>query len=311
MPKNHQITFSLLSYEVNRPLSDDERRYHLPQGKPSLSRPIHLLSVIKMNSTFLECVDRVYGSRGAMAGCAIVLGPLLFGITGEILGDIFGVFYAGAGKQRGDILLLLFETLFVLLMIIGYIIALKADCFRHTHYPLRFNRRTRMVHVFRNDGSVLSVPWDKVYFTLGYLAADFWEVLGHVLSDDGNTVLDTFPLSIRHIWDNSPGTTMYSQWEFIRRYMEEGPEKLCGQVDLVMPIDEQRESYLHGFKRLFANYLPWPVAMVILSPVLFIGTIGRWIAMQTSKIPRWPAEVEAESQIDPNDPYIRDEHHLA
>jgi len=146
---------------------------------------------------------------------------------------------------------------------------------------------------------------------LGYLAADFWEVLGHVLSEDGNTVLDTFPLSIRHIWDDSPGTTMYSQWEFIRRYMEEGPEKLCGQVDLVMPIDEQRESYLHGFKRLFANYLRWPVAMVILSPALFIGTIGRRIAMQTSKIPRWPAEVEAESQIDPNDPYIRDEHHLA
>lgn len=34
--------------------------------------------------------------------------------------------------------------------------------------------------------------------------------------------------------------------------------------------------------------------------------LARWLAMRTSKVPRWPAEVEAASPIEPNDPYIKD-----
>ena len=97
--------------------------------------------------------------------------------------------------------------------------------------------------------------------------------------------------------------------EFVRRYMEDGPQELINQVEVVFPIDKKKESYLLGFRRIFANGTIWPLGMVLLSPFIFLVTIGRWVCMRTCKIPRWPDEVEAECQIDPNDPYIRDEHH--
>ena len=34
------------------------------------------------------------------------------------------------------------------------------------------------------------------------------------------------------------------------------------------------------------------------------------LANRTSKIPHWPADIEAECQIDPNDPYIVDAQRL-
>ena len=33
---------------------------------------------------------------------------------------------------------------------------------------------------------------------------------------------------------------------------------------------------------------------------------GRWIAMQTSKVPRWPQEIEEACRIEPGDPWVRD-----
>ncbi|MCL2877098.1 MAG: hypothetical protein FWF12_12680, partial [Betaproteobacteria bacterium] len=46
-------------------------------------------------------------------------------------------------------------------------------------------------------------------------------------------------------------------------------------------------------------------------PLALIFSLGRWTAMHTCTIPRWPAEVEAACAVEPNDPYLRDRNHLA
>ncbi|WP_422824361.1 DUF6708 domain-containing protein [Xenorhabdus bharatensis] len=38
------------------------------------------------------------------------------------------------------------------------------EWFRKTHYPIRFNRKTKMVHVYQVDGTILSAPWSKIFF---------------------------------------------------------------------------------------------------------------------------------------------------
>ena len=50
-----------------------------------------------------------------------------------------------------------------------YYIMLRLEYFAHTHYPIRFNRVTQMVHVFRHDGpdGALTVPWESVFFHIG------------------------------------------------------------------------------------------------------------------------------------------------
>ena len=121
------------------------------------------------------------------------------------------------------------------------------ESFAWTHYPIRLNRKTRMVHAFRLDGTVLSVPWDEVLFTLGRGNRAFgvqnWDIRGHVLDADGVTVRETFAFSAEDI-DHD---ILRRHWEFLRRYMEEGPEALVGQVEFCMPVAGRREPSGRGW----------------------------------------------------------------
>jgi hypothetical protein len=181
------------------------------------------------------------------------------------------------------------------------------ECFRYTHYPIRFNRRTRQVHVFRLDGTVMTEAWDKLYFTrCQNRDGGDWEVRAHRLAEDGKTVLETFALGF-YGGRNNP--EVLAQWEFIRLYMEEGPEKVlpCIEDVDIHDITWRRETFLRGVSVLSSNF---GILAVTSGPMNFLAGIGRWYSMKTSKIPVWPAEIEAECAIDKDDPYLVDWDHM-
>ena len=100
--------------------------------------------------------------------------------------------------------------------------------------------------------------------TLGHLAQwDEWEVRAQVLAPDEATVLESFALSyVGSLNDNdfSPARAYSTSedyarghWEFIRRYMEEGPQAVAGQVQFCMPVSERRENFMVGVERVFAK----------------------------------------------------------
>ena len=197
---------------------------------------------------------------------------------------------------------------------------LRKESFAYTHYPMRFNRKTRQVHVFRTDGTVLTTPWDSLFFTLGCPPLrDFWEVRAHVLAADCKTVIETFPLSYFGTMtplDMKPqyvvqGVPRYraddyirGHWEFIRRYMEEGPETVTRSIQFCMPIDRNRESFRNGLGRVFANFAGAPLLLFLLMvPFNFVVGLFRYFAMQTSRIPVWPKEIEDACSVEPDDPY--------
>src|SRR5690606_20426299 len=185
----------------------------------------------------------------------------------------------------------------------------------YTHYPIRLNRKTRNVYVFRADGSVLTVPWDKLFFTLDFeqtVSGRMWENRAHVLESDGKTVRETFTLGVWSTGSAGGLRKLRSHWEFYRRYMDEGPKAVAKHVKHCMPVDSKRESIRFGFERIFvesAAGLENPLTVVLwllMLPLNLLSVLGRWIAMQTSKIPKWPVDVEAANVVDPGDPYIKD-----
>jgi hypothetical protein len=301
----------LLKYKLNRPLSAGEISDHefLQQSVPSPSPPWYMLSVIKMNSIFLECVDKYYAWRGAFVPY-LLFGILTFGgfLIWFLSLTIQRWSESSASEQQSDVLAFVALCLIWSPIIGGCIWVLrKAELFGYTHYPVRFNRKTRKVHVFRPNGTVMSEDWDKLYFTLGKYRWHELEIVGHRLAGDRKTVLETFGLPW-HATATSP--TLYAQWEFVRRYMEHGPEQIINQVEVVMPIDQHRESFFHGAKRLFMNDWNNPIVAILFLPLTAVCALGRWISMITSKIPHWPEEIEAECATEQNDPNLRDEFHL-
>lgn len=300
-----------------RMLTEQERRHHLKQKKHLNLEPHYQLSVIKMNSTFLESVDRWFAWKGLIAAVSIFLICIF---TYGVVAVGFETGPTSWGNMNTDQRLeqVIFSAVIFLislpLVALG-VCALRKESFAYTHYPIRFNRKTRMVHIFRHGGFVLSAPWDEIFFTLGHLPPlNQWEVRGYILESDKVTVRETFSLSC--VGSLSPedisGETDHisssdfvrAHWEFVRRYMEEGPQSISNQVQFCMPVDKKRESVRMSLERTFANISGAPIFIfLMLVPFCLIVFFFRLIAVRTSKNPVWPDDVEASSSIEPGDPF--------
>ena len=181
----------------------------------------------------------------------------------------------------------------------------RYEAFRWTHYPIRLNRKNRMVYVFRPDGTVLSTPWDDLFFTR-YFNKNMsrWQLHAHVLESDKTTVKETI------VFRNASGSEegLLEIWEHMRSYMEEGPQRPFEYTNYCLPIGDRREPFWFGFLCFQMNITGWPIGQMLLAPIFFLFAIGRFIASHTSKLPVWPKEVEDSCVIEPNDPYVKDWH---
>lgn len=295
------------AYKIDRPLTDQEKADRLDRKRKMNTQVRDELSVIKINSTYMELVDRWYAPKGWSVIFALMLaGPCVMMVV------LFSPLILFENEGYKDLFVWLMVVLcwgvgLPMIWLVWYGIHLEA--FRQTHYPIRLNRKTRKVHAYRPDGSIIEADWDKLYFCVGESVipayGKTYDVRAHVMGKDRKTVVDTFTLAYCHFGEkvSVPGI-----WEYVRRYMEEpdGAENNWRYSDICMPIDSRREGLWFGIVRPFASLGAWPGRQLLLSPVWAVGIVGRWIAMYTSRVPRWPAEIEEQYVIEPGDPYRRD-----
>ncbi|HDS9358555.1 TPA: hypothetical protein QH850_001063 [Enterobacter chengduensis] len=290
-------------FKTNRPLNESERKLQLHQKQAfhfnNEQNIVSDTSVIKINSNYLDVTDKYYGQKGVV-GLFISLIILMFSCAFASI--VYAVVQWHDFIWNGVWTLMIFLSLIAPVLIFSFYV-LKTEWFAWTHYPIRFNRKEQLVHVHRLNGTVFTVPWDKVFFTTGLSHAKgptkAWYISGHVLADDGVTVTETFCLPASHLIREE----LFRHWEFIRRYMEEGPEAVVDAVDICMPVDGRREGYTFGLLRLLMNFSGSTIFLFPLTfPVCLVLSVSRYIAMLTSKIPTWPQEVEALCPIDPDDP---------
>ena len=293
---------------VNRPLNDYEQEHRLDVKQPA-SRQVHYeLSLIKLNSTFVECVDKWYSMRGYYA----MGGAVFFGILAFVVGFcLFAVVQSGFLGFLVPVLLALAGSYFPAR---GFLF----DAFTFTHYPIRFNRQNRQVYAFRRDGTVLKAGWDDLYWTIykaTHVGGGDVNVMGHVLDKDGVTVTESIALSEVSIGKEGEDKVK-TQFEFFRRYMEDGPGPVLDALKptplIMLPgIDKKKESWRFGWERITLHENGSVIGMVLYQLIALPISLFRWIVMRTSKIPQWPQWVEDECRIDPDDPWVRDERHAA
>jgi hypothetical protein len=301
------------AYKVNRPLNDSEKRHRFDVNKPCSQKPHYELSLIKLNSTFVECVDKWFSMRGfvAMGGAAIaavMAAAIPLGIKLLFTDEVFDIFdFLFALVVIGNIALL-----------IASIHMLTRDAFTYTHYPIRFNRKNRQVYVFRRDGTVLKAGWKDICWTISEYGTGVKEgcVMGHILGDDKKTIKESFALSLVTATDTVGVQDLRDHFEFFRRYMEDGPAQVLDAIKpmplIMLPgIYKTRETWAFGWERLTLNLNGWPLVQLLSQVFIIPESLFRWFVMRTSKIPQWPQWVEDECPIDPDDLWIRDERHAA
>jgi hypothetical protein len=290
----------MLPFPVNRPLTQEEKAAALPRRRQPDIEPDDHLSLVHFNSTYIDWIDRRFFYRGAFPICLGTLIELGFMISIVLL--ILKIFaYSDIGHVVPGLIGVI--GIFLYVSIIWHFI-LRKEYFTYIWYPIRFNRKTRMVHVFRHNGpgGVLSVPWKEVYFHQGYgWNRKLRDIRGEIL--DGNRVKDTFALG--HPEPESSGTTV-EMWEFIRRYMDEGTGAVASS-----PLDKCIDmsvvpSLKNCYHMLLVYYMPgFPfLIQVFLFPLVLLYTLQRWLIFHTCHKPVFLPEVEDTCQVDPHDPNV-------
>lgn len=293
---------------VNRPLNEQERVHRFDVHRQAGTKPHYELSLVKLNSTYVESVDKWYAARGAMAmGMGMASAVLVWASSGWL--------YLSLKHAKFSSLWLLLLPAPVLFFCIK---AFISDAFTYTHYPIRFNRKNRQVYVFRRDGTVLKVGWEDVCWTIyGHkVGTNDIFVIGHVMETDGVTVKESFGLSMVTAAVKAGEEKLRNHFEFFRRYMAEGPEAVLQAIKptplVMLPgIDKERESWRFGWERITLNLKGFALLQIVMQVFIFPMSLFRWIVMHTSKIPRWPQWVEDECAVDPDDAWVRDGRHRA
>ncbi|PHM56862.1 hypothetical protein Xsto_04128 [Xenorhabdus stockiae] len=144
-------------YSVNRPLTQQEKIDQFHQGKPHCESKFIRDgdTVIKMNPTYLETVDRYYADKGNARLVTSIIFAFLFG--GLVYGNlVFFEHYFYCGKELPSTFDMLFLLLFFPILYFCLKLTLK-EWFKKTHYPIRFNRKNKMIYVYQVSGNVLSI----------------------------------------------------------------------------------------------------------------------------------------------------------
>ncbi|MFM0521017.1 MULTISPECIES: DUF6708 domain-containing protein [Caballeronia] len=294
------------SYPVNRMLTAEERQNQLRQKERLDITPFYNASTVKFNSTYMELVDRWFIYRGY-----VTFGSLLFSCFPIVLLSLVFFYPTWHFTLTSQELMVIGIVCIAYSPLWAYLVwMLLKESFRWTHYPIRFNYRKRMVYVFCLDGVIRSAKWDDLFFTISRCRRSYtpgsgpqiWDIRGHALKADRKTVEWTFALH----GDSEDPRQLKNCWEFVRRYMEEGPKAVYSDVHWCHDVASRRETFREGLFALNLNLNGLPrLIQYISAPVVWLISIGRVFAIRTSKIPQWPAAIEAKCRIDASDPYQR------
>jgi hypothetical protein len=251
--------------------------------------------LLKVNSVFMEYVDRHFFSKGwaAMNGLPACIVLLYFGLLFSMAAN--EPLASGKMPSQGMIVAIWVWT-FILVMVCSWIVCfmLAKDFFRYTHYPIRFNRQSRKVYVFKYGGEsgVLEFNWEDGYWFVGCAEGRVYDLRCHILDSEG---VIRHTVSIAAACDTK--TEVLQHWEMVRRYMEEPLSTLpFPPLRLFMATEPTwRNSFIIqvGTFGGISKYMWFSVTWAFF----------RWISQRTCRAPRWPASVEAACQIPPDDPY--------
>ncbi|MFZ4823771.1 hypothetical protein CQW32_03795 [Pseudomonas putida] len=162
------------------------------------------------------------------------------------------------------------------------------------HLLVRFNRNTQQVHLHRPHycGGIVTFPW-KTTGSTGLYPEDDSLSMGTRLGlvwHPSRTGLPHMEMALLGK-QGQGGSELRDEWEFIRRYMEEGPHAVPRpRLSTQLPSPLQAFSaQFEGLGRFFrkSSWL-FKVALLFVWPAFVIIGAGHWLSLLLCWRPRWP-----------------------
>ncbi|NWC09490.1 hypothetical protein HX776_11775 [Pseudomonas agarici] len=251
--------------------------------------------------------------RGLITFCffSMALGLNLYMLYGSVLFPFELYVMGNAYHDRWDLGNLFFGLFFLLVMGGSNYYLWKytwrwfrVELFTQRHLIARFNRKTRQVYVNRPKyaGGIVILPWEAVVPAINPEDPDFMGMGGFLLlafmSEHTGAGYDETLMLGRPMHGNQE---LVGFWEFIRRYMEEGPQAVPKPKRLLTlrptPIEPVRATlrFMSGFWRN-GGKITALITGTLLSPLIVLHALCHWISLLLCWAPRWPKEIQEAGQ---------------
>jgi succinate dehydrogenase/fumarate reductase cytochrome b subunit len=300
-------------YKLNRPPTDRESSARLHVDKPCADVAKSVGTVFKATNTYLEVCDGLHREKGWGLLTFLTAGIAFLGLIAMFLWLATHMPMAVRAKGEEGIVYLLL-VLFTLAGIGALAITVRAllvDCFGYIRKPIRFNRADRTIYAFRHNGpgGVISVPWDSAFLYVerkpkAGLGGTAPRVVRCLVLNDKGLVVGTFSIGKRVVLafdENSPAgqqvmEQLYQDFEYIRRFMGEGPSSVPPVAELLSTEVSFRNSLRMQFEDVpdivnSGHPLLWLLLAVTALPSLIQATVY-YVAQLTCREPVWPEAVE-------------------
>ncbi|WP_232823868.1 DUF6708 domain-containing protein [Salinicola sp. CPA57] len=290
------------------------KQYRGMQERQVSDVPSDARSIYRMNDTYMDVRTFFDEWRG---GVTIGLSPLLLGLLSFpflFLIPLLDVFFYGVWPATGDVAtnesyvaaVGMWVIWFVMVAAFVYLFWIfRMECLVQRHIVVRFNRKTRKIYINRPNfaGGNQVYDWDDVVASVDpddqvvtkqrkreiLMLFFFKQRTGAEYHD---VVFLGAPLRSDH--------ELYALWEYIRRYMEEGPGSI--------PAPKCIPRFPWPWRSLLAPWsflenkwaaAPWSPGMialvVIVSPLMLIHAVAHWCSLLLCWPTYWPRQLRRES----------------
>ncbi|MDR0183448.1 DUF6708 domain-containing protein [Lysobacter arvi] len=164
------------------------------------------------------------------------------------------------------------------------------------HLLIRFNRVTRQVHLHRprNCGGLITLPWNGIRNNASTSKATEAHGIGECLTlmwqpEPGSGM----PAEFVSVGRKANGLSeLRDEWEFIRRFMEDGPDGLP-RPSITSHFPWPWHAFAPQFEGL-TRYLRNTdsglvlLGLLMISPAFVVMGVGHWLSLLLCWKPRWP-----------------------
>ena len=290
---------------------------HAPESvSDSVSKRIHdNCSLYSYNDKYIDLRTPNDEKRGAITiflGFAYGFVTYMFLSMGAISAEkiISGHNHSGAQLGISDYLILTLFPLFwpaILYILLKYTFRfLLMESFTARRIIVRFNRITRKVYLLRPKhlGGIRIMDWDKTEILIDKNMSELEGTGGFVIlvwdRGDGVDLEGTPTDNIEVTFVGKPtrnASELLAFWEYIRRYMEEGPAAAPAPEKLICKFPWPWLS-LKAARGLDSSFIRtrelriFVLLNLLLWPVILIHATGHWLSLLLCYEPRFPRSIE-------------------
>ncbi|MDD0972911.1 DUF6708 domain-containing protein [Pseudomonas fontis] len=282
---------------------DSETHFNTVSDNPAPRGPIYSL-----NNTYMEM--RCGGSEEKRGLITLMTIGFLLPMTSTWIEITSGFFYDIATQLPDFSVVTILLSIYMLSLGITFYYLYAKYGFRITrleiltsrHLLIRFNRKTQQVHLHRPNycGGIVTFPWRAT----GSTAIDPGE---DPLSMGMRLCLLWHPrfTGLPHIEmamlgkQGQGGSELRDEWEYIRRYMEEGPDSVP-RPRLSTQLPSPLQAFSAQFEGLgrFLRKSSWLMKVVLLMvwPAFVVVGGSHWLSLMLCWRPRWPKVIREAGQ---------------